>query len=143
MDSSDEDKATSKQSYIDNLIKIMNQPHTTTTLGYFFVGMSILLWSSSVTELFGYDHHEGYGGLIFSAVGLSLTLSTIFVNKLMMIVGLERPIRSSLWLSAIAGSYITITTYPWGIPIFSEIAGFATAIFVFLVSYQIDKKLGL
>jgi hypothetical protein len=67
---------------------------------------------------------------------------SIFTNKLMIKIGFERSIRSSIWMSAIAGSYVSLTTYPWGIPIFSEISGFATSIIVFMVTYLVDKKLG-
>lgn len=138
----EQNEDSTKQSYLDNLVKVMNQPHASTTLGYFFVGMSILLWSSSVTELLGFNQQMGIGGMIFSAVGLSLTILTILANQLMVKVGIERPVRSSLWMSAIAGSYVSLTTYPWGIPIFSEIGGFATSIIVFIATYILDKKFG-
>jgi hypothetical protein len=122
--------------------KLIFKPYSSTSLGNFFVGMFILFWSSSLTELFGYDHRHGYGGLIFSAVGLTLTFGTMYINTLMKKIGLDRSVRSALWLSAVIGSYVALTTYPWGLPIFSEIAGFISSILTFLISYQFDKKFG-
>ncbi len=142
MQSPDQNHNSSQENDTDSWMKSIAQPSNTTPLGYFFVGMSILFWSSSLTKLFGYDHTHGYGGLIFSAVGLTLTFLTIFVNRLMVKMGLGKSVRSGLWMSAVVGSYVTLTTYPWGIPIFSNIAGFLTSILTFIVTYQVDKKLG-
>jgi hypothetical protein len=57
-------------------------------------------------------------------------------------IGLERPIRSSLWLSAVLGPYVNLITYNlWNSPVVSHIAGFGTAILTFILSFLLEKTL--
>lgn len=130
------------QSYAKRWMKSLSQPRASTTLGYFFVGLFILFWSSSLTTLMGFDLKKGYGILIFIGVGLILTLPTIFINWIMAKIGLVRPIRSALWLSAIIGPYVNLTTYnSWNVPVISHIAGFIASILAFIFSFLLDKTL--
>src|SRR4030065_2444359 len=99
------------QSYAKSWMKSLDRPRASTTLGYFFVGLFILFWSSSLTSLLGFNLNKGYGALIFVVIGLTLTFTTIFMNRIMAKIGLERPIRSDLLLSALVGPYINLTTY--------------------------------
>jgi hypothetical protein len=128
------------QSYAKNWMKSIRGPRTSTTLGYFFTGLFILFWSSSLTALFGYDLKKGYGVLIFVGIGLALSVATIMINKFMARIGMERSIRSALWLSAVIGPYVNQFSYhSWKIPVISHIAGFTASILTFIFSYQLDK----
>jgi len=131
------------QSYARKWMKSIDRPRASTTLGYFFIGLFILFWSSSISSLLGFDFKMGYGTLIFVAVGLILTFSIILVNRFMVNIGLERPIRSALFFSALVGPYVNQTTYnSWNLPVISHIAGFIASILTFTISYLLDTALG-
>lgn len=131
------------QSYARRWMKSIDRPRASTTLGYFFIGLFILFWSSSISSLLGFDVKKGYGTLIFVAVGLTLTFTIILVNRFMVKIGLERPIRSALFLSALVGPYVNQTTYSsWNLPVISHIAGFIASILTFTISYLLDTALG-
>ncbi len=131
------------QSYAKKWIKSTNQQRASTTLGYFFVGLFILFWSSSITSFLGLDLKNGFGALFFVFIGLSLTCITIYVNKLMAKIGLERPIRSALFLSALIGPYVYLSTYnAWNLPVISHVAGFFASVLTFVLSYLLDTSLG-
>jgi hypothetical protein len=90
----------------------------------------------------GYDLKKGFGALIFIGVGLSLTLATILLNRVMAIIGLDRPIRSAVCLCAVIGPYVNLATYhTWNSPVISHIAGFIASIGSFLISILLDKVL--
>jgi hypothetical protein len=130
------------QSYANKWMKSLSHPRASTTLGYFFVGLFILFWSSSLTRQFGFDLKKGVGTLIFIGTLLLLSFSAIFVNNIMAKIGLERAVRSALWLSAVIGPYVSLTTYhKWNLPVVSHISGFAVAILTFNLSFQLDKLL--
>jgi hypothetical protein len=130
------------QSYAKKWMRSLDHPRASTTLGYFFVGLFILFWSSSLTNQIGFDLKKGFGTLIFIGIGLLLCLTTVFVNRIMAKIGLERAIRSALWLSAAIGPYVNMITYnTWNLPVISHIVGFAAAIFTFILSFQLDKLL--
>jgi hypothetical protein len=58
-------------------------------------------------------------------------------------IGLERPIRSALFLSALVGPYVNQTTYnSWNLPVISHLAGFIASILTFTISYLLDTALG-
>ena len=131
------------QSYARKWMKSIDRPRASTTLGYFFIGLFILFWSSSISSLLSIDLKMGYGTLIFVAVGLILTFTIIFINKFMVKIGLERPIRSALFLSAVVGPYVNQSTYnSWNLPVISHIAGFIASILTFTISYLLDTRLG-
>jgi hypothetical protein len=131
------------QSYAKNWLKSTNRQRASTTLGYFFVGLFILFWSSSITTFLGLDLKKGYGVLFFIFFGLSLTFIAIYVNKIMAKIGLERPIRSALFMSALIGPYVYLSTYnAWNLPVISHIAGFFASILTFVLSYLLDTLLG-
>jgi hypothetical protein len=130
------------QSYARKWMKSIDRPRASTTLGYFFVGLFILFWSSSISSMLGFDLKQGYGVLIFIAVGLILTFTIILVNKFMAKIGLARPIRSALFLSAVVGPYVNQTTYnSWNLPVISHLAGFIASILTFTISYLLDTTL--
>jgi hypothetical protein len=133
---------TAMQSYTKRWLKSLDRPRASTTLGYFFLGLFILFWSSSLTTLLGFDLKKGYGALIFIVIGLTLMFTTIFINRIMAKIGLERPVRSALWLSAVIGPYINLTTYnSWNLPVISHLAGFFASILTFIISYLLDTTL--
>jgi hypothetical protein len=133
---------TAMQSYAKRWLKSLDRPRASTTLGYFFLGLFILFWSSSLTTLLGFDLKKGYGALIFIVSGLTLMFTTIFINRIMAKIGLERPVRSALWLSAVIGPYINLTTYnSWNLPVISHLAGFFASILTFIISYLLDTTL--
>jgi hypothetical protein len=130
------------QSYAKKWMKSIDRPRASTTLGYFFIGLFILFWSSSITNILGFDLKKGYGSLIFIAVGLSLTFTVILLNKFMVKIGLARPIRSALFLSSVVGPYINQTSInSWNLPVISHLAGFIASIFTFIISYLLDTTL--
>jgi hypothetical protein len=130
------------RSYAKKWIKSTNQQRVSTTLGYFFVGLFILFWSSSITTFLGLDLKSGYGALFFVFIGISLTFITIYLNKLMAKIGLKRPIRSALFLSALIGPYTYLSTYnAWNLPVISHIAGFFASVLTFILCYLLDTFL--
>jgi hypothetical protein len=123
-------------------MKSMDRPRPSTTLGYFFVGMFILFWSSSLTAMLGFDIKNGFGSLIFIGIGLSLTFTTMLIIRFMAKIGIDRPVRSAFLLSAVIGPYVNMATYhAWNSPVISLIAGFSASIFAFIVSILLDKLL--
>lgn len=131
------------QSYAKRWMKSIDQPRASTTLGYFFAGMFILFWSSSLTTLLGFDLQKGYGALIFVLIGLTLTFTIFFLNRIMTKIELQRPIRSAVLLSALIGPYVNLATYnSWNLPVISHVAGFFASILTFIISYLLDTTLG-
>lgn len=130
------------RAYAKRWMKSLARPRASTTLGYFFVGLFVLFWSSSLTALIGFDLKKGLGSLIFIGVGLSLTFAIMFINHFMARIGLDRPTRSAFMLSAVIGPYVNLAAYhAWNSSVLSHIAGFITSIFAFLVSLLLDKML--
>ena len=131
------------QSFAKKWMKSIDRPRVSTSLGYFFIGLFILLWSSSISSLLGFNFNVGHGAIIFVAVGLILSLIIILINKFLVKINLERPIRSALFLSALIGPYINLTTYnSWNLPVISHLAGFIASIMTFTISYLLDTTLG-
>jgi hypothetical protein len=131
------------QSYAKKWMKSIDQPRIFTSPGYFFVGLFILFWSSSITVLLDFDIKNGYGTVIFIVIGLSLTLVTIYINKIMSKIGLERPLRSALMLSALVGPYVNLIVYnSFNLPVISHIAGFLASVLTFIFSYLFDTSMG-
>jgi hypothetical protein len=131
------------QSYAKQWMKSIDRPRASTTLGYFFIGLFVLFWSSSITSILSFDLKKGYGALIFIAVGLILTLIVIFLNKFMVKIGLARPIRSALFLSAVVGPYVNQTTInSWNLPVISHLVAFIASVLTFIISYLLDTTLG-
>ena len=132
----------SMRAYAKRWIKSLDRPRASTTLGYFFVGLFILFWSSSLTTMLGFDLKKGFGSLVFIGVGLSLTFAAMLIIRVMAMVGLDRPTRSAIMLSAVIGPYVNMAVYhAWESPVVSHIAGFIASIFSFLISLLLDKLL--
>jgi hypothetical protein len=131
---------TSMKAYARKWMKSLDQPRPSTTLGYFFVGLFILLWSSSLTTMLGYDIKRVSGSFVFIGVGLVLTLATWVIVRLMSTIGIDRPTRSALLLSAVIGPYVNMAVYyAWNSGVISHIVGFIASIFAFIVSLLLDK----
>ena len=132
----------SMQSVAKKWMKSLDRPRASTTLGYFFVGMFILFWSSSLTTMLGFDLKNGFGSLVFIGIGLSLTFATMLIIRFMSKIGIDRPVRSAFMLSAVIGPYVNMTTYhAWNSTVISHIAGFSASIIAFIVSILLDKLL--
>ncbi len=130
------------QAFAKRWMKSMDQPRPSTTLGYFFAGLFILFWSSSLTTLLGYDVKKGWGALVFVGVALLLTLPTLFFIRLMAVVGIDRPTRSALLFSAVIGPYAYMAAdHTWSIWVISHILGFIASILAFLASLGLDRLL--
>ncbi len=130
------------RAYAKRWMKSLDRPRASTTLGYFFVGLFILFWSSSLTTMLGFDLKKGFGSLVFIGVGLSLTFAAMLVIRIMTKIGLDRPTRSAIMLSAVIGPYVNMATYhAWESPVISHITGFIASIFAFLLSLLLDKML--
>jgi hypothetical protein len=130
------------RAYAKRWMKSLDRPRPSTTLGYFFVGLFILFWSSSVTTILGFDLKNGFGSLVFIGVGLSFTLATRMIVHVMAMIGVDRPIRSAFMLSAVIGPYVNLAAYhAWNLPVISHIAGFIASIVVFIISLLLDKML--
>jgi hypothetical protein len=130
----------SMQAYAKRWMKSLEKPRPTTTLGYFFVGLFILFWSSSLTSSIGFDIKKGWGALVFLGIALLLTLPTLFVVRIMAIIGVNRPTRSAFLFSAVIGPYINmVADNAWKMPTISHILGFFSAIMALLVSLLVDR----
>lgn len=142
MKSSEQKIDASMQAFAKRWMKSLNKPRASTTLGYFFVGLFILFWSTSLTVLLGFDLRKGFGTLVFIGVGLALTFATLSVVRLMALLGIDRPIRSAFLFSAVIGPYVTsLADHAWNLPVVSHVVGFAVAILAFLLSLSLDKLL--
>lgn len=142
MKSSNEQIDASMKAYAKKWMKTFNRPRASTTLGYFFVGLFILLWSSSLTRMLGYNLSRISGSLIFILIGSGLTIVAWSVIHIMAKIGIERPVRSAILLSAVIGPYVNMATYnSWNSGVVSHIAGFIASIFAFLASFLLDKIL--
>jgi hypothetical protein len=142
MRSSNQKMDASMKAYVKKWMKSLDQPRPSTTLGYFFVGLFILFWSSSVTNILGYDLRKVSGSLIFIGIVFVFTLVTWSLIRLMSIIGIDRPTRSALMLSALIGPYVNLVVYQgWNSLVISHISGFIASIFAFLVSLLLDKTL--
>ncbi len=130
----------SLQAFARRWMKSMERPRASTTLGYFFAGLFILFWSSSLTSVLGFDLKQGWGTLVFVGVGLLLTLPTLFFIRVMALVGLDRPTRSALLFSAVMGPYAYMAAdKAWNVWVISHISGFAASILAFLASLGLDR----
>jgi hypothetical protein len=130
------------RAYAKKWMKSLDRPRASTTLGYFFVSLFILFWSTSLTTILGFNLKKGLGSLVFIGVGLSLTLAAMLVIHLMAKVGVDRPTRSAIMLSAVIGPYVNMAVYhAWESPVISHIAGFIASIFAFLISLLLDRIL--
>jgi hypothetical protein len=130
------------RAYAKRWMKSLDRPRASTTLGYFFVGLFILFWSSSLTTMLGFNLKKGFGSLVFIGVGLLLMFSTLLIIRIMAKIGLDRPTRSAIMLSAVIGPYVNLAVYhAWNSPVISHIVGFIASIFAFLISLLLDKML--
>ncbi len=132
----------SLQAYARRWMKTMDRPRPSTTLGYFFVGMFILFWSTSLTSLAGFEVSKGIGALVFIGMALLLTLPTLFFVWLMAQIGVDRPTRSAFLFSAVIGPYVDmVADHAWKLSVISHILGFLAAILAFLISLVLDRLL--
>ncbi len=132
----------SMKAYAKRWMKSLDKPRPSTTLGYFFVGLFILFWSSSVIGLLGFDLKNLIGALVFIGIGFGLTLVTLLFVRVMALVGIDRPTRSACLFSAVIGPYVNMLTYhAWNLPSVSHILGFMAAILAFLSSIVLDRLL--
>ncbi len=130
----------SLQAFAKRWIKSTDRPRASTRLGYFFAGLFILFWSSSLTSLLGFNLRQGWGTLVFVGIGLLVSLPTLFILRVMALVGIDRPTRSALLFSAVMGPYIYIVAEKaWNVWVISHILGFAASILAFLGSLGIDR----
>ncbi len=130
----------SMQAFARRWMKSRDQPRVSTTLGYFFAGLFILFWSSSLTSMLGFDLKQGWGTLVFIGVGILLTLPTLFLVRVMALVGMDRPTRSALLFSAVIGPYVYMAAdHAWNVWAISHISGFAASILAFLASLGLDR----
>jgi hypothetical protein len=130
------------RAYAKRWMKSLDRQRASTTLGYFFVGLFILFWSSSLTTMLGFNLKKGFGSLVFIGVGLLLMFSTLLIIRIMAKIGLDRPTRSAIMLSAVIGPYVNLAVYhAWNSPVISHIVGFIASIFAFLISLLLDKML--
>ena len=92
--------------------------------------------------MLGFDLKKGFGSLVFIAVGLTLTFIALLIIRLMAKIGIDRPTRSAMMLSAVIGPYVNMAAYhAWESPVISHIAGFIASILAFLLSLLLDKML--
>ena len=130
------------RAYAKRWLKSLDRPRASTTLGYFFVSLFILFWSSSITNMLGFDLKKGFGSLVFIVVGSTLTFFALLIVRSMAKIGIDRPTRSAMMLSAVIGPYVNMAAYhAWESPVISHIAGFIASILAFLLSLLLDKML--
>jgi cation transport ATPase len=128
------------QAFARNWMKSMDRPRASTTLGYFFAGLFILFWSSSLTTIIGFKINDGWGALVFLGVAFLLTLPTLFFVRVMAMIGMDRPTRSALLFSSVIGPYVYMAAdHAWHLYPISHILGFAASILAFLASLGLDR----
>jgi hypothetical protein len=140
MKSPDQKIDASVQAFAKRWMSSLDRPRVSTTLGYFFVGLFLLFWSSAITSLLGFDLNKGIGVFVFIGVGILVVFPTIFFVKLMARLGVDRPTRSAFLFSAVIGPYVNmVAQQAWHIPVLSHMLGFVAAIFAFLFSLLLDR----
>jgi hypothetical protein len=132
----------SMKAYAKKWMKSLDHPRPSTTLGYFFTGLFILFWSSSLTYILGYDLRKVIGSLVFIGFVFILAFVIWLLIRIMAIMGIDRPTRSALMLTAVIGPYIDLAVFhQWNSAVISHISGFLASIFAFLLSLLLDKTL--
>jgi hypothetical protein len=117
-------------------------PRASSTLGYFFVSLFILFWSSSLINQTGFSLKNIWGILVLLGFILIFALITLLIASVLSILGLDRPTRSALFFSAVIGPYVDLLVeHAWKISVISHILGFLAAILAFLSSFLLDKLL--
>jgi hypothetical protein len=130
------------KAYAKKWLKTLDQPRPSTTLGYFFTGLFILFWSSTITNLLGFDLGKIPGSLIFVGLLFILGFITWLLVRIMAIMGINRPTRSALLLSAVLGPYVYMAVYQQlNSAVISHISGFLASIFAFLASLLLDRAM--
>jgi hypothetical protein len=129
------------RSHAKQYLKTLDRPRPgSTSLGFYFAGIFIFLWASSLTGELGYTPFQGLGIAIFFGIGLGLAALLVGINRLLSKMGLSRPLRSALWFSAVSGPYLAIAARSrWENPVWGHLAGFATTILAFCISLVLDK----
>ena len=128
------------QAYSKNWLRSLKSTHASSSLGFFMTGMFVFLWASDLTLRLGYHPTRGLGSLIFVSFGLALALIVILVNSLLARTGIDRTVRSGLWLAAVLGPYIGLLVQSrWKNPTLGHLAGFGSAVLAFWISLLLDK----
>ena len=130
------------KAYAKKWMKSLDRPRTSTTLGYFFAGLFILFWSSSLTHEMGLDVKTLIGALVFTGTVFILISLMWLLIRIMAGFGINRSTRSALLLSAVIGPYIYMAVYQhWNSAVISHISGFVASICAFIFSIFLDKIL--
>lgn len=121
-------------------LKNFDRPRPSTSIGFFFCGVFVFIWSSTITRTFGFDPYKDWGVAVFISFGLILAYTLILVNSLLSRLGLVRSLRSAFLFSALIGPFLAITTYNNSkIPVWGHLAGFGSALIAFCISLVVDQ----
>lgn len=130
------------QDYARKWMKTLDRPRYSTSISIFFIAIFIFLWSTTLTTGMGYKPLEGFGFVISISIALGFIIASVFINMILMKIGISKPIRSGLWFSAFVGPYISIVTINnWDNPALSHIAGVSLSLFAFVISFLLDRAI--
>jgi hypothetical protein len=139
---SDQQIDATMKAYAKKWLKSLDRPRISTTLGYFFTSLFILIWSSSLMHIFGFTVETLLGSLVFIGILILLIFLVWLLVHIMANLGINRPTRSAILLSAVIGPYVFMAIYMrWNSTVISHISGFMTSIFAFILSIFLDKTL--
>jgi len=127
-------------SYSKKWLHSLKRQHPSSSLGYFITVMFIFLWASDLTIQAGFHPARGIGGLVFVGIGFGLGLIVILFNSLLAYSGIDRPVRSGLWMAAVVGPYFGLSSFSrWQNPTLSHLVGFGSAVIAFWLSFILDR----
>ena len=120
---------------------VRTKSQTSPSLGIFFPGFIIIQWVFTLAKEWGYSPYRGGGIAVSLGMYIGLLAVVFAADFLLGRAGIRIPIRSGIWASAFLGPYLGLAVFnTWGHPVWSQMAGVAGTILVFVVTYLLDKR---
>lgn len=93
-------------------------------------------WIAQQVKAWGYVPYRGLGIALVLGLGLGVLAAVLLVDYILARVGMEKRIRSGLWLAAALGPAASLAVWnQWGHPVWSQVAGIASTLFGFGLGY--------
>jgi predicted regulator of Ras-like GTPase activity (Roadblock/LC7/MglB family) len=107
----------------------------------FLVAFLSYPWVSHLVREWGYVPYGGTGIAIVFGMGLGILLTVQLIDYVLARVGLEKPIRSGIWLAAALGPTSGFTVLnEWGHPVGSHVVGSLSTVLAFGLGYFLDRR---
>jgi hypothetical protein len=111
-----------------------------TSPAIFFPGIFGIGWIFQLIKEWSGVLYRSLGTVIAIGIFFVFILAIVLIDDLLARAGIQRPIRSGIWASAVLGPVLGFAAFSqWGHPIWSQIIAFASAILTFGVIYLLDR----